>query len=77
MTRVASQPTADSANTAATTGRVEMSVWTMKEPTSRAPTNDSVERSRAEAHRRMKSTSGRMTTIGFHGLTSAPSPPSE
>ena len=54
-----------------------MSVWTTYDPTTRAPTRDGAERSTAPAHSSTSSRSGKRTTIGFQGLTRAPSTPSE
>ena len=54
-----------------------MLVWTMKLPTSTAPSSDRPERANDAAHSSTNSSSGTMTTVGFHGLTSAPRPASE
>ncbi len=54
-----------------------MLVCTMKDPTSSAPNKESGDRSMAAAHNRMNKRRGKITTIGFQGLTSPPSAPSE
>ncbi len=54
-----------------------MFVWTTKEPVTTAASSDRPERSIAAAHNSTVSRSGRITTIGFHGLTSPPSTVSE
>ena len=45
--------------------------------TTNAPTSETPDRSTAPAHSRITKRSGNRTTIGFHGLTSAPSTLSE
>ena len=75
--RASTQPTMPQATTRPTTGVVEMSVWTTKEPTSTAASAEQPEPSQAAATSTRTRSSGMITTIGFHGLTSAPRRPSE
>ena len=69
---MAAHVTAAPPTRATASGVVEMSVWTTYEATRRAPTRDVPDRSTAPAHNRRRSSRGKSTTIGFHGLTRAP-----
>ncbi len=54
-----------------------MSVWMMNEPTTSAARSESGDRSTAAAQSTVKRRSGKITTVGFQGLTRAPSVLSE
>ena len=59
------------------TGVAEISVWMTNVVTRSAATSEGPDRSTAPADNRTSKSRGKSTTIGFHGLTRAPSTDSE
>ncbi len=76
-TAVSATVTSVAASTTTTSTSVEILVWTMNEPISTAPSRESGDRSMAAAHSSTNRSKGKITTIGFQGLTSPPRAPSE
>ena len=68
------QTSAEATKKTTTMTAAEKSVCTIKEPISTAPSNDSGDPAGAAAQRTANSTIGKMTTVGFHGLTARPTP---